>query len=90
MPRFEVLEVLRERIGVNPCDKRRRLSVISSEFPHFSFANVAEEEDTLWRSDSREPYEELHRRARTVLQMLRSRQGTSSPALLRIEGLKTT
>lgn len=68
-------EELRERMGQNPCDQRRKLSVVSAEFPLFSFDRIKNEDDALW-GDEREPTELLLKRAKSVIQMLRQREGT--------------
>jgi hypothetical protein len=73
-PRFEVWESIRERIGQNPCDKRRKVSEVKPKFPLFSFDRMESDDDHLW-GDMRESTEELLHRARTFLHALRQRQG---------------
>jgi hypothetical protein len=73
-PRLEVWESIRERIGQNPCDKRRKVSEVKPKFPLFSFDRMESDDDHLW-GDMRESTEELLHRARTFLHALRQRQG---------------
>lgn len=74
-PRFEVWESVRERIGQNPCDKRRKVSEIRPQFPLFSFDRVQDDDHHLW-GDVRESTEALLQRARTFLHALRQRPET--------------
>jgi hypothetical protein len=73
-----VWESVRERIGQNPCDKRRKVSEIRPQFPLFSFDRVQDDDDLLW-GDVRESTEALLQRARTFLHALRQRPGMAQP-----------
>ena len=42
------LELCREKLGLNPCDRRRDLSEIQTEFPFIDFSQIIHEEDYLW------------------------------------------
>ena len=63
--KFVALELVREQIGGNPCDRRRSVSEYKSEFPGVDFSLVEEEHDVLWKPgrENREPEPELRARA---------------------------
>ncbi len=67
--KFVALELVREQIGGNPCDRRRSVSEYKSEFPGVDFSLVEEEHDVLWKPgrENREPEPELRARARRFL-----------------------
>lgn len=44
-------ELLRERIGLNPCDLRRDKNVLVKEFPEVNFDQLDTEVDTLWSTE---------------------------------------
>jgi broad specificity phosphatase PhoE len=63
----EVKELIRERLGVHTCDRRRSRSWIQSNFPQFSIEPGFAEEDELWRPDVRETLEEHAARVEAFL-----------------------
>lgn len=71
---FVCVESLRERIGVNPCDKRRATHELVAEFAsqHVDFSALAAD-DTLWTADVRETDDELLQRGLEVVQLIRER-----------------
>ncbi|XP_018680031.2 phosphoglycerate mutase-like protein 2 isoform X1 [Musa acuminata AAA Group] len=58
-PPFVVVEDCRERLGVNPCDKRRSISEYQKLFPAIDFSLIENDEDILWKADIRETDEEV-------------------------------
>lgn len=72
-PPFEVLDMLRERIGTHPCDKRRSRSEIAADFPHLDLSDLAFEEDEKWTVE-REPVRDLIKRANGLLPFLKARK----------------
>jgi len=66
-------ELVRERIGTHPCDKRRSISELSADFPEVDFSALQpEEEDPFW-TPAREPWEDMVTRAMSLLDVIRSR-----------------
>lgn len=67
--KFLALEMVREQIGGNPCDRRRTLTEYKKEFPGIDFSLVEEEEDVLWKpgKENRESEPALRARARQFL-----------------------
>ncbi|EPS60970.1 phosphoglycerate mutase-like protein, partial [Genlisea aurea] len=59
---FVALELCRERLGVNWCDKRRNIAEYKSLFPHIDFSQIESDEDALWTPDYRESDEEIRAR----------------------------
>ncbi|XP_022773007.1 phosphoglycerate mutase-like protein 1 [Durio zibethinus] len=66
-PQIMAVELCRDRLGVRPCDMRRRVSECQALFPSIDFSMMDGEDDSLWNPDVREPEEEVA--ARMVLFM---------------------
>ncbi|XP_039003392.1 phosphoglycerate mutase-like protein 1 [Hibiscus syriacus] len=66
-PQIMAVELCRDRLGVRPCDMRRRVSECQALFPSFDFSMMDGEDDRIWNPDVREPEEEIA--ARMVLFM---------------------
>lgn len=71
-PPFIVEDLLRERIGTHPCDKRRSRAEIKADFPSVDVSTLEYEEDEKW-SEAREPWADVSARAEAVLEKLRAR-----------------
>ena len=65
---------MREVSGKHPCDKRRPLSAIASQFPDVDFSTVTEEEDLLYNDSVRESVEETKVRCQQFLAWLKDRE----------------
>ncbi|XP_022717881.1 phosphoglycerate mutase-like protein 1 [Durio zibethinus] len=72
-PQIMAVELCRDRLGVRPCDMRRKVSDCQSLFPSIDFSMMDGEDDNLWNPDIREPEEELAKRAAKFLQWLWTR-----------------
>ncbi len=69
------LESIRETTGIHPCDRRHPLSSHASNFPHISFDHVESECDPLYHLyDTREPNEDVIKRAKEFLNWLKNRE----------------
>ncbi|XVF36538.1 hypothetical protein REPUB_Repub19eG0066300 [Reevesia pubescens] len=66
-PQIMAVELCRDRLGVRPCDMRRRVSECQALFPSIDFSKMDGEDDNMWNPDVREPDEEVA--ARMVLFM---------------------
>ncbi|KAH1065455.1 hypothetical protein J1N35_030442 [Gossypium stocksii] len=66
-PQIMAVELCRDRLGVRPCDMRRRVSECEALFPSIDFSMMDGEDDSMWNPDIREPEEEIA--ARMVLFM---------------------
>ncbi len=66
---FLALELVREQIGGNPCDRRRTIAEYREEFPGIDFSLVTEDADVLWKpgKENRETEHALRRRCREFL-----------------------
>jgi broad specificity phosphatase PhoE len=62
-------ELVRERIGLNPCDLRREKNVLVKEFPEVNFDQLCSETDALW-STERESLHALQDRCDAFLECL--------------------
>lgn len=73
------LACLRERSGHNPCDRRRRLSVLKAEYPAIDFSDISTEDDVHWDTlgDARETDEMMVARAHELFAWLRTRPETN-------------
>lgn len=71
--RLVAVELCREAFGLHPCDQRRPRSTVEKEFPTVDFSGVPSDEDVLFRPDVRETIEEVAKRARAFLKLLRDR-----------------
>lgn len=67
--KFLALELVREQIGGNPCDRRRTIAEYREEFPGIDFSLVTEDADVLWKpgKENRETEHALRRRCREFL-----------------------
>lgn len=65
-PKFVVEELVRERNGTHPCDKRRPKAELAKDFPSVDFAPLRAEEDDTWQPE-REPWAQLVGRATAFL-----------------------
>ncbi|XP_039139132.1 phosphoglycerate mutase-like protein 1 isoform X2 [Dioscorea cayenensis subsp. rotundata] len=72
-PPFIAVETCRERLGVNPCDKRRNTSEYKLLFPAIDFSLMENEEDILWDADKRESNEALATRGLKFINWLWTR-----------------
>ncbi|XVF39694.1 hypothetical protein PTKIN_Ptkin01aG0053400 [Pterospermum kingtungense] len=61
-PQIMAVELCRDRLGVRPCDMRRRVSECRDLFPSIDFSMMDGEDDSLWNPDVREPEEEISAR----------------------------
>jgi broad specificity phosphatase PhoE len=66
---FVAVEEWRERIDEKPCERRRTVSELKSDFPHVDFSGVTSE-DPLWRDDKEETRLEMRARALVALRWL--------------------
>lgn len=69
-PAIMALELCREIMGVNPCDKRSTRSFYAAHFPSIPMDAIETEEDTWWTPDHRETPEELAARGGRFLAWL--------------------
>ncbi|CEF97864.1 Histidine phosphatase superfamily, clade-1 [Ostreococcus tauri] len=76
--KFLALEMVREQIGGNPCDRRRTIDEYRTEFPGIDFSLVEENEDVLWKpgKENREPENVLRQRCRQFLNWCFDREET--------------
>jgi broad specificity phosphatase PhoE len=77
--KFVALEMVREQIGGNPCDRRRSVSEYRREFPGVDFSLIEDEDDVLWKPgrENREPEPVLRARARKFLEWCFDREEDS-------------
>ncbi|XP_052201859.1 phosphoglycerate mutase-like protein 1 isoform X1 [Diospyros lotus] len=73
-PPFIAMELCRERLGVNPCDRRKNISEYKPLFPAIDFSLIESDPDILWRPDWREKDEELAARGMKFLNWLWTRR----------------
>lgn len=79
-PPFVVDELLRERIGTHPCDKRRSRAELAADFPSLDLSSLGTEEDSQWTPE-REPMPALISRADAWLDAVSVRPETSLAAV---------
>lgn len=72
-PRMVAIEMCREAHGGHPCDQRRPIRMLRTEFPHVDFSLVGTDDDTWHNPDRRETVREVSIRAEKFLQILRER-----------------
>ncbi len=65
------LELVRERLGVRPCDKRRNISEQKTRFTKIDFSLCEDDEDKLWKLNHRETEEELKQRIELFLKWIK-------------------
>ncbi|KAL7154849.1 hypothetical protein ABFS83_03G031300 [Erythranthe nasuta] len=73
-PPFVAMELCRERLGVNWCDKRRSISEYMTLFPAIDFSLIESDADTLWELDVRETDEDLAKRGLNFMKWLWTRE----------------
>ncbi|CAN0574620.1 unnamed protein product, partial [Ectocarpus sp. 12 AP-2014] len=73
------LECVRERAGVQPCDRRRCVSELKVEYPYISFDAITDDDDAYFDSqgDERETYDSMAHRGRELFSWLRDRPETN-------------
>jgi broad specificity phosphatase PhoE len=71
-PPFVVLDMIRERNGAHPCDKRRPKAELAADFPRVDFSPLSAEEDDSWTPE-REPLDALVARAGDFLRFAAAR-----------------
>lgn len=71
-PPFVALDVLRERIGTHPCDRRRSRTALAADFPNVDFSDLATEDDDKWTLE-REPWSDVVVRAERFCGVVRQR-----------------
>lgn len=69
---FVAEELIRERNGTHPCDRRRTRAELAADFPAVSLAALTTETDETWRPE-REPWGQLVARAGDFLRLLVAR-----------------
>ncbi|XWS09662.1 hypothetical protein CRYUN_Cryun39dG0008500 [Craigia yunnanensis] len=72
-PQIMAVEHCRDRLGVRPCDMRRKVSDCQSLFPSIDFSMMDGEDDNLWNPETRESGEELATRGTKLLKWLWTR-----------------
>ena len=65
------LELVRERLGVRPCDKRRSITEQKERFIKIDFSLCEDDEDKLWKLNHRETEEELKQRIINFLEWVK-------------------
>jgi broad specificity phosphatase PhoE len=70
---FVAFELVRERCGAHPCDKRRTRADLAADFPALDLSLLATEEDAMW-TEVREPMPDLIGRARAFLDAVAGRR----------------
>ncbi|XP_061351382.1 phosphoglycerate mutase-like protein 1 isoform X3 [Gastrolobium bilobum] len=73
-PPFLAVELCREHLGVHPCDKRRSITEYKKMFPAINFSLIENDEDILWKPDTREENEEVAARGLKFLEWLWTRK----------------
>jgi len=74
-PKFIAEELVRERCGTHPCDKRRSKTELTQDFPTIDLVQLKSEEDDYW-TEERESMEALIGRANSFLNVVRNRPET--------------
>ncbi|XVE60646.1 hypothetical protein DITRI_Ditri05aG0144700 [Diplodiscus trichospermus] len=72
-PQIMAVELCRDRLGLRPCDMRRRVSECQALFPSIDFSMMDGEEDSLWNPDVRESEEEIAQRMVLFMEWLWTR-----------------
>ncbi|XP_012449103.1 phosphoglycerate mutase-like protein 1 [Gossypium raimondii] len=72
-PKIMAVELCRDRMGVRPCDMRRRVSECQALFPSIDFSMMDGEEDNMWNPDFRESEEEMAARMGLLMNWLWTR-----------------
>lgn len=73
-PPLIAVELCRERLGINTCDKRRNISEYKHLFPAIDFSLIETDDDTMWTPDVRENDEDLAARGIKFINWLCSRK----------------
>ncbi|CAM9465379.1 unnamed protein product [Ectocarpus fasciculatus] len=73
------LECVRERAGVQPCDRRRCVSELKMEYPNISFDAITDDDDAYFdaQGDERETYDSVAHRGRELFSWLKDRPETN-------------
>ena len=71
----DVLQYLREMIGIHTCDRRSTAAQIREGFPNVTLEPGFKEEDPLWVPDRREPDQMVRRRVERLLDDLFTHDG---------------
>lgn len=66
-------ELLRERSGLHPCDRRRPISELEKYYPHVDFSSIASDRDTLY-TDERESDDTVNERCKAFMEHLSQRK----------------
>jgi len=66
---FVCEELVRERNGAHPCDRRRSKAELTADFPTIDFSSLTSEKDDSWTPE-REPWDQLVARASAFLRKL--------------------
>eukprot|EP01134_Creolimax_fragrantissima_P000659 CFRG0659T1 len=69
---FVAYEGIRERYGAYPCDKRKDVSLLESQYPNVDFGLMKSEKDELW-TEIREPEDNIKSRVIEFLDFLVNR-----------------
>jgi broad specificity phosphatase PhoE len=69
------MEIVRETLGVCPCDQRKATTPKREAFPEIDFCGVVDEQDPWWKPDHRESDDEIDARARRFLQQIMVQRG---------------
>ncbi|GMI85211.1 hypothetical protein like AT1G09935 [Hibiscus trionum] len=72
-PKIMAVELCRDRLGVRPCDMRRKVSDCRSHFPSIDFSMIDSEDDNIWNPNLRESEEKLAKRVVELLKWLWTR-----------------
>ncbi|KAK8545759.1 hypothetical protein V6N13_067024 [Hibiscus sabdariffa] len=72
-PKIMAVELCRDRLGVRPCDKRRKVSECRTRFPSIDFSMIDSEDDDVWNPNLRESEEELGERVVELLKWIWTR-----------------
>ncbi|BDA43351.1 Phosphoglycerate mutase-like protein [Coccomyxa sp. Obi] len=63
----------REHLGLHPCDRRGKVSVLQTTYPAVDFSLIETEEDELWKPDSRETHDQIRARGAAFIKWLLAR-----------------
>ncbi|KAK9915171.1 hypothetical protein WJX75_005575 [Coccomyxa subellipsoidea] len=72
-PPFIAWEYCREHLGLHPCDRRGKISMLQKTYPAVDFSLIETEEDELWKPDSRETHAEIRERGAAFVKWLLAR-----------------
>ena len=72
-PPFVAVDLIRERIGTHPCDRRRSKAALAADFPGLDLSLLETEDDNKWTPE-REPWADVTARAEAFCGFVRSRK----------------